>query len=458
MEEIINEILDSIGKLNYKSTSEDITHIENLIGKLPENRKIEMRSTLDLKLDSIIKTQNEKPEVELEKWDEKQEKVNDTKTIDNIIMEINKANSVKTINNLCAIIDKVEDTEIRSQLYDLAVKKSVKLKKRNKLRVFITAAGIMVCLSGLYKLTKKNEVYDNDGNYTIENTKNNDKDTTNSDTNSSNGNEIQYNYDNMLYEYGTYKSDINDTVYGESYGDINKNFIFYNNSDKDKLDELNKYIDEHNLKRLKISLKYESKRFNDAAEFFDLCQWNNDGAALELISKANNVTELYLYMAEELDAHRGYYDRDDEFYSIDPSAKNTYGMWYWLVENNITEFDDIYFNYAMQRKEIRNNIEEYNRDGGKMSYEDYINNHYYDINNKMPNTISKNLYLASGEAVATIFNEFYKECGIGDYYYILLSRDDAKEIIKQDQIDTENDIYVPWKDKESSKVYKFKKY
>lgn len=171
-----------------------------------------------------------------------------------------------------------------------------------------------------------------------------------------------------------------------------------------------------------------------------------DGSRRLLIDSCNGDTKkMFSYMILSLCDDK-YVRFNGEPY-MDKISINNYGMEYWIRSKDENyanlygdNFDDVLGKYILNI----NYLYELTKQG--YTYEEAVNI----IDNESENGL---YYLTSKEVeefediAYTIFDNFYKEQGIDDYYYILDNEEDYAEMLIEDIESKDKSTYIPMKDR-----------
>ncbi|MGN0427632.1 MAG: hypothetical protein ACI4F0_07510 [Agathobacter sp.] len=225
----------------------------------------------------------------------------------------------------------------------------------------------------------------------------------------------------------------------------------------------------HNGKVLSDEESFNQWRFNNLYEFINICGYEleeihdtdpnrrlemmkefiglpKDGSRRLLIDSCNGDTKkMFGYMFLSLCADK-YVRYNNEPY-MDKISDNNYGMEYWIRlkdkdNNNLT--GDIFDNVLELYIRYMNYFYKLTEQG--YTYEEAVNI----IDNESQNGKQ---YLTSKEVeefediAYTIFDNFYKEQGIDDYYYILDNEEDYAQMLIEDIESKDKSTYIPMKDR-----------
>lgn len=415
------------------------------------------------KVEAEKDTKEEKEETIVEKDEIKNIESNDKSRYE-ALKKIRDAKSIEELNELsCNLVNNFDDRETRKELNEEITKRIITLKNK-KMRIYITAGAIVLLLGfGAYKLINSN-IYANktEAATNVEDQ----KDTFLDKLEGNVYNYTHYDYDrteyvkDKAYSGGDYdtnpysnikNTNVDDTLYGSlvspmdggGYVDVNK--IISENKLKDEIDTVNDQIKSYGWRRININSIDAGKRDEMATKFFNLSQVE-DGEAGKYISRYDSPIDKYNCMSYSLTKNTPYI-MDGGLQSGQPTQ---YGMEYWLKQKNIS-YNDIFDSFESQQQMIAINKEKTEKEiGKKISLDEYMDKYYYTCDN----FISKNLYKELDEIRATLFCEFEKEQGIGDYFYLLVDYNSTKQILL-DQENSNSTQYVPFKDRLESRSYKF---
>lgn len=444
----INKIEDSkikadlLKKLNeQKSIKENISSKENLINTINNIKSFYTNEKLLQIRDDILNEDGEDLIELIGLFEEKLEELNITLEEETVVKkeekfenenqksneeETNKPFEIDNKQQEAEIIDIPEKEEEKVESYINEIKKGI--------IICAGAVGITVLLGSVI-LSNKPKLQ-NDRNISTE--KNIDDDKVIDEKPLDNVETIDdektvVNIDNLLDSYYTSSVTHNGKVLSEEES--------FNNA---RLNNLYNFLDTCGYELEEIHDTNPNRRLEMIKEFNGLPK---DGSRRFLIDNCNGDTKkMFGYISLSLCDDKKVKLNGESY--IDKNSINNYGMEYWirskdeyLANINANDFDTLLEYYNNYMKYMYKLVEKQG-----YTYEEAVNI----IDNESENGL---YYLTSKEVeefediAYTIFDNFYKEQGIDDYYYILDNEEDYAEILIEDIESKDKSTYIPMKDR-----------